>query len=130
MRTILLIVAGLALIVFLGLAVVMPQMATAELKSAAQALIAGARTLKDQVTVTAEKSGSLAGAGKNVRAVVRTDPKHGELKWIATANGAIRAWNERNAIEIALTPEMRAGRIDWVCTGYPHSAMPEGCGRS
>jgi type II secretory pathway pseudopilin PulG len=128
MRIGLLIVAGLALIGFLAVAVVMPQMAGSQAKEAAQALVQGADGARQQVSAAAEKSGSLNGAGKGVKLAPKNDPKHGDLKWIVQEDGAIRGWNERNALEVALTPSMQGGKLNWNCKGYPVSAMPTTCG--
>lgn len=128
MRIALLIVAGIALVGFLAVAVVMPQMAEAEAREAAQALIAGAEGAKKQVAAMAEKSGNLAGAGAGVKVAVRQDPKHGEMKWLVTENGDIRGWNERNALEVTMTPKLESGRASWLCRGYPVDAMPASCG--
>ena len=128
MRVGLLVVAGLALIGFLMVAVVLPQMAGAELKEAAQALVAGAQPAQQQVSAIAEKSGNVAGAGKGVKVAAKSDPKHGELKWIVAEDGAIHGWNEKNALEVALTPSVQAGKVSWSCKGYPVSAMPASCG--
>jgi hypothetical protein len=126
MRTALLVVAGIALIGFLAVAVVLPRMAGSEAKEAAQALVAGAEPAKQQVGSAAEKSGKLSGAG--VKAVEKDDPKHGKMKWIVSANGAIRAWNEKNALEVTLTPTLQGGKASWNCKGYPVDAMPASCG--
>ena len=123
MRIALLVVAGLALVGFLMVAVVLPQRAGAESKEAAQALVAGADGAKQQVAAAAEKGGNLAGSGKGVK----IDPK-GDAKWIIEDNGAIRGWNEKNALEIAITPALTAGKVSWNCKGYPVSAMPTNCG--
>ena len=128
MRIGLLIVAGLALIGFVVVAVVLPQMAGTEAKEAAQALVSGAEPAKQQVSGAAEKSGNLSGAGKGVKVAARNDPKHGELKWLVADDGAIRGWNEKNALEVALTPSVQAGKVNWNCKGYPVSAMPPSCG--
>jgi len=128
MRIGLLVVAALALIGFLVVAVVLPQMAGAEAKDAAQALIAGAQPAQQQVSLAAEKSGALAGVGKGVKLAPRVDPKHGEMKWIVAEDGAIRGWNEKNALEVALTPSVQSGKVSWNCKGYPVSAMPVACG--
>src|SRR3989442_9470087 len=56
MRIGLLIVAGLALIGFLVVAVVLPHMQGAEAKAAAQALIEGAEPAKHQVGIAAAKT--------------------------------------------------------------------------
>ena len=128
MRIGLLVVAALALIGFLVVAVVLPQMAGAEAKEAAQALLAGAQSAQQQVGMAAEKSGQLAGAGRGVKLAPRIDPKHGEMKWIVADDGAIRGWNERNALEVALTPSVQSGKVNWNCKGYPMSAMPSACG--
>jgi hypothetical protein len=128
MRIALLIVAGLALVAYAVVALVLPQMAGADLKEAAQALVAGGEPAKQQVGAAAEKEGKLEGAGKNVKLAARNDPKHGELKWIVAENGAIRGWNEKNAIEISLTPELKGGKVSWSCRGYPLDAMPPSCG--
>ena len=127
MRVGLLVVAALALIGFVVVAVVLPQMAGAKSKEAAEALIAGADPGKQQVAANAEKGGKLDGAGKGVK-IPAQDTKHGNLKWIVEDNGAIRGWNEQNALEIALTPLLQAGKVSWSCKGYPVSAMPPGCG--
>lgn len=127
MRVGLLVVAALALIGFVVVAVVLPQMAGAKSKEAAEALITGAEPAKQQVTANAEKAGKLAGAGKGVK-VAAQDSKHGNLKWIVEDDGAIRGWNEQNALEIALTPTLQGGKVAWNCKGYPVSAMPAGCG--
>ena len=127
MRVGLLVVAALALIGFVVVAVVVPQMAGAKSKEAAEALIAGAEAAKQQVAANAQKSGNLAGAGKGVK-VPAQDGKHGHLKWIVEDNGAIRGWNEENALEIAVTPSLQGGKVTWNCKGYPVSAMPTGCG--
>jgi hypothetical protein len=128
MRIVLLMVAGLALAGFLVVAVVLPQMAGAETKDAAQALLNGVGEAQKQVTDRAEKAGSLSGTGKDVKIPARNDPKHGELKWLVSESGAIRGWNEKNAIEITLTPSMPGSKVAWVCKGYPVSAMPATCG--
>jgi hypothetical protein len=127
MRVGLLVVAALALIGFVVVAVVLPQMAGAKSKEAAEALIAGAEPAKQQVGANAAKSGKLGGAGKGVKIPARDTP-HGNLKWIVEDDGAIRGWNEQNALEIALTPSLQAGKVDWRCKGYPVGAMPAGCG--
>jgi hypothetical protein len=128
MRIGLLIVAGLALIGFIVVAVVLPQMAGTESKEAAQALVSGADPARQQVSAVVEKSGSLSGAGKGVKIAARNDPRHGELKWLVAEDGAIRGWNEKNALEVALTPSVQSGKVSWNCKGYPVSAMPSSCG--
>ena len=128
MRIALLVVAALALVGFLMVAVVLPQRAGAESKEAAQALVAGADAAKQPVAAAAEKAGNLAGSGKDVKVAAKNDPKHGEMKWIVGADGAIRGWNEKNALEMALTPSLSGGKVSWNCKGYPVSAMPTSCG--
>jgi type II secretory pathway pseudopilin PulG len=128
MRIGLLLVAGLALIGFLVVAVVLPQMAGAEARDAAQALLAGAEPAKQQISAAAEKSGRLAGAGQGLKIAPKTDSKHGELKWIIADDGSIRGWNEKNALEVALTPSLQGGKVSWNCKGYPVNAMPASCG--
>lgn len=128
MRIGLLIVAALALVGFLVVAVVLPQMAGNEAKEAAQALIAGVEPAQRQVAAAAEKSGSLAGSGKDVKIAPKNDPKHGEMKWLVSEGGAIRGWNEKNAIEVTFTPALQGGKASWSCRGYPVSAMPASCG--
>jgi hypothetical protein len=128
MRIGLLIVAGLALIGFVVVAVVLPQMAGTESKEAAQALVSGAEPARQQVSAAAEKAGNVSGVGKGVKVAARNDPKHGELKWLVGEDGAIRGWNEKNALEIALTPSLQGGKLSWNCKGYPVSAMPATCG--
>jgi len=127
MRIGLLIFAGLALIGFLVVAVVLPQMEGASLKEAAQALVSGADPAKQQVAAAAEKSGKLAGVGRSVKVAPKTDPKHGEMKWIVGDDGSIRGWNEKNALEIVLLPTLQAGKVAWSCKGYPVNAMPQSC---
>jgi len=128
MRIGLLIVAGLALVGFLVVAVLLPQMAGTESKEAAQALIAGAQPAQQQVSAAAEKNGNTSAAGKGVKLDKKSDPKHGDLKWIVGDDGAIRGWNEKNALEIAVTPTLKGGKVDWTCKGYPVSVMPTSCG--
>ena len=128
MRNLLLGVAILALIGFIVVAVVLPQMATSESRGAAQALVAGANGAKGQVAAAAEKAKNLAGSGKGVKLAPSNDPKHGEMKWIVEDDGTIRGWNAKNAIEIAITPHLRGGKVDWSCKGYPNDAMPASCG--
>ena len=129
MRIVLLLTgAALALAVFVVVVVVLPRMAEAETRGAAQALIAGASLAERQIAATAEKAGSLAGAGHGVKLSARSDPKHGEFKWVVEENGAIRGWNEKNAIEIAITPVLEGGKVGWRCRGFPNDAMPASCG--
>lgn len=128
MRIGLIIVAGLALVGFLVVAVVLPQKAGNEAKAAAQALIAGAEAAQKQVGAAAEKAGTLSGAGKGVKVAPRNDPDHGEFKWLVSDSGAIRGWNEKNALEVTLTPALQGGKVAWTCRGYPVSAMPPSCG--
>ena len=128
MRAALLVIAGLALIGYVAVAWVLPSMAGSEVRAAAQALVAGAEQAKQQVSARAEKSGNLAGAGSGVKLVERDDPKHGRMKWIVAENGAIRAWNEQNALEVTFTPSLHGGKTSWSCKGYPVDAMPAGCG--
>ena len=128
MRIALLVVAGVALVGYLAVAVVLPQKASADAKAAAQALISGAEPAQKQVAAFAEKSGNLAGVGKGIKLSSRNDPKHGEMKWIVSENGDIRGWNEQNALEVMLTPTLQSGKASWNCKGYPVSAMPPNCG--
>ena len=128
MRAALLVIAGIALMGFLAVAVVLPRMAGSEAREAAQALVAGAEPAKQQVTAAAEKSGRLDGAGDGVKVAAKNDPKHGEMKWIVSQNGAIRGWNEKNALEVTLMPTLQGGKASWNCKGYPMDAMPANCG--
>ena len=128
MRIGLLVVAVLALAGFLAVAVVIPQMAGSEAKEAAVALIAGAEAAKQQVAATAEKAGNLVNAGNDIKIASRSDPKFGELKWIVEPYGPVRGWNEKNAIEISITPTLQGGKVTWACRGYPIVAMPTSCG--
>jgi len=82
MRVGLLVVAGLALLGFLVVAVLLPQLAGSEAKAAAQALVGGAQPAQQQVGANVQQSGNLAGAGKGVKIAAKTDPRHGELKWL------------------------------------------------
>jgi len=43
-------------------------------------------------------------------------------------NGAIRGWNEKNAIEVSMMPALQGGKVSWNCRGYPITAMPASCG--
>ena len=128
MRTGLLVVAGLLLIGFVVVAVVLPQRAGSEAKEAAQALVSGAEPARQQIASSAEKAGNLNGSGKTVKLASKNDPAHGELKWLVSENGEIRGWNEKNALEIAMTPSLSGGKVAWNCRGYPVSAMPATCG--
>jgi hypothetical protein len=128
MRTVLLVVAGLALIGYLAVAFVLPQQEGAGRREAAQALILGAEAAKQQVAAQAEKSGNLAGVGREVKVAARSDPKYGEMKWIVSENGDIRGWNEKNALEVTLTPTLQSGKANWNCRGYPVTVMPASCG--
>ena len=128
MRIALLAVAGLALVAFLVVAVVLPHMAGAQVKDAAETLIAGAEPAKQQVGAAVSKAGRLEGSGAGVKLSAKSDPKYGEMKWVVSQNGAIRGWNEENAIEITLMPTLQGGQPGWTCKGYPVSAMPASCG--
>ena len=128
MRITLLVVAGLALIGFLIVAVVLPHKAGADARDAAQALISGAEPAKQQVSASAEKAGNLTGVGKGIKVAARADPKHGEMKWIVSENGNIHGWNERNALEVTITPSLQSGKANWNCKGYPVTVMPTNCG--
>lgn len=128
MRIALLIVAGLALIGFVVVAYVIPQRAESEAKDAAQALISGADSAKQQVAAAVEKSGKLAAAGSGAKLPSKMDPKNGELKWLVEADGVVRGWNEKNGIEVSMTPNLQGGKVTWGCRGFPTTAMPVGCG--
>jgi hypothetical protein len=128
MRVALLVVAGLALVGFLIVAVVLPQKAGADAREAAQALIAGADPARQQVSASVEKSGQVNGVGKGIKVAARIDPKHGEMKWFVSENGDIRGWNEKNALEVTMTPSVQSGKANWNCKGYPVMAMPPNCG--
>jgi hypothetical protein len=128
MRAALLVIAGLALLGYVAVAWVLPSMAGSEAREAAQALVAGAEPAKQQVAAAAEKSGKLEGAGDGVKIVPKSDAKHGEMKWIVSGNGAIRGWNEKNALEVTLMPTLQGGKTSWNCKGYPIDAMPASCG--
>ena len=128
MRAALLVIAGLALIGFVAVSFVLPQMAGSEAKEAAQTLVAGAEAAKTQVAAAAAKAGNLSGSGAGVKLANKPDAKFGEFKWIVESNGAIRGWNEENAIEISVTPSLQGGKVAWACRGYPNAAMPASCG--
>ena len=82
MRVGLLVIAGVALVAFLGVAVVLPQMQGGEVRDAAAVLVSGANAAKADVTAAAEKAANLAGSGTNVKVAAKSEPKYGELKWI------------------------------------------------
>lgn len=128
MRGGLLVVAGVVLVGFLAVAVVLPQMAGGETRDAAAVLVSGANPAKAEVAAAAEKAANLAGSGANVKLAPKMDPKYGELKWLVDQGGLIRGWNEKNAIEIALTPTLASGKVTWICKGYPAQSMPVTCG--
>lgn len=128
MRIALIVVAALALVGFIVVAVVLPQMSGAEAREAAQALIAGAETAKQQVSAAAEKAGNLENSGNGVKVASKADPKFGELKWVVESGGTVRGWNEKNAIEISVRPALQGGKVSWNCRGYPIVAMPQACG--
>lgn len=128
MRAVLIVVAALALVGFLAVAVVLPMMADAESKEAAQALIVGSEPAKQKVAAAAEKAKNLDGSGKGLKLPPVSNPKYGELKWIVAPSGEVRGWNEQNVIEITLTPVMQGGKVSWRCRGYPHTVMPAACG--
>ena len=128
MRAALIVIAVLALAGFIAVAYVLPQMAGSDAKEAAQALIAGADAAQQQVAAAAEKVNNVGGSGRDVKVATRSDAKHGELKWIVETNGAIRAWNEKNAIEVSVMPALQGGKVSWNCRGYPITAMPASCG--
>ncbi len=128
MRIASLVVAGLALIGFVVVAVVLPQMSGAEAKVAAQMLVAGADAAKQQVAAAAEKAGNLDNSGANVKVRSKADPKHGEMKWVVDSGGTVRGWNEKNAIEVSVRPAPQGGKVTWTCRGYPIVAMPASCG--
>lgn len=128
MRIVLIVVAIAALLGYLAVAFILPQMESGETRDAAAVLVSGANSAKSDVTAAAEKAGNLTGAGANVKLEAKKDPKYGELKWVVEANGVIRGWNEKNAIEFALTPSLAGGKVGWSCKGYPSQAMPVTCG--
>jgi hypothetical protein len=128
MRGALLVVAALALVGFVAVAVVLPRMAGAEAREAGQALVTGAEAAKQQVSAAVERNGKLEGVGAGIKVAPKSDPKHGELKWIVSENGAIRGWNEKNALEVTLIPVLQSGKASWSCKGYPVDAMPPSCG--
>ncbi|MDX1375622.1 MAG: hypothetical protein R3357_08680 [Burkholderiales bacterium] len=128
MRAVLIVVAVLALVGFLAVAVVLPMMADAEAKEAAQALIAGTDPARQKVAAAAAQKKTLDGAGTDVKLASQKNAKFGELKWVVAPSGEIRGWNEQNAIEIVLTPILQAGKVSWRCQGYPNRAMPADCG--
>ncbi len=128
MRAALLVIAGLALVGFIAVSFVLPQMAGADAKEAAQALVTGAEAPKKQVEAAAAKASNLTGAGGGIKVAASSHPKFGELKWIVENNGAIRGWNEKNAIEISVTPKLEGGKVAWACRGYPNASMPASCG--
>ena len=128
MRAALLVIAGLALAGFVAVSFVLPGMAGSEAREAAQALITGAEAPKQKIAAAAEKAGNLSGAANDVKVPAKVDPKLGELKWIVEASGAIRGWNEKNAIEISVTPKLEGGKVTWACRGYPNASMPTTCG--
>lgn len=128
MRAVLLVIAGLALVGFIAVSFVLPQMAGSEAKEAAQVLVAGAEEAKAKVAAAAEKAGNLTDSGKDIKLAPKSDPKFGEFKWIVEAGGAVRGWNEKNAIEISVTPRLDGGKVSWTCRGYPNASMPATCG--
>ena len=128
MRAALLVIAGLALAGFIAVSFVLPQMVGADAKEAAQALVTGAEGPKQQIAAAVAKAGNVTGAGSNIKIAPKSDPQLGDFKWIVEANGAIRGWNEKNAIEISVTPKLEGGKVTWVCRGYPNASMPTNCG--
>lgn len=128
MRIALIVVAIAALLGYLAVAFILPQMASGEARDAAAVLVSGTNSAKSEVTAAAEKAGNLAGSGASVKLASRADPKYGELKYVVEPGGVIRGWNEKNAIEIALIPMLAGAKVTWNCKGYPTQSMPVTCG--
>lgn len=128
MRVALFVVAGLALLGFLVVAVILPQMSGTKTREAAQLLISGGDAAKQQVAAAAEKAGNLANSGANVKIAEKSDPNYGKMKWVVESGGTIRGWNEDNAIEFSARPALQGGKVAWTCRGYPIDAMPATCG--
>ena len=128
MRIALLVIAALALAGYVAVAFVLPQMEGSEAKAAAQALVAGTGSAQQQVAAAAKKAGKLEGSGNGIKIAATGDAKLGAMKWLVDPNGTVHGWNEKNAIEIALTPTLQGGAVVWHCRGYPIDAMPASCG--
>ena len=128
MRAGLLILAGIALAGFIVIAVVLPRMASSDLKAAAASLVAGADEAKAQVGAVAERAANVGGSGASLKIAARVDANAGEMKYVVEQNGVIRGWNRTNAIEIVLTPNLSGAKTNWTCKGFPHDAMPPSCG--
>jgi hypothetical protein len=128
MRTALLVIAGLALVGYIVVAFVLPQMAGSEAKEAARTLLAGTNSAQQQVAAAAQKAGKLDGSGNGIKLAPKSDDKLGGMKWLVDPNGTVHGWNDKNAIEITLTPSLHGGKVDWHCRGYPIDAMPASCG--
>ena len=63
-----------------------------------------------------------------MRAAEAKDAAQSLVSGADSANGAIRGWNEKNALEVTITPTLQSGKASWACKGYPVDAMPTTCG--
>ena len=114
MRIVLLMVAGLALAGFLVVAVVLPQMAGAETRDAAQALLAGVDAAQKQVTERAEKTGNLErlGQGRQDRRAQRSQARRDEVAGVGERRDPRLEREERHRDHADPGAVGRQGRLD------------------
>ncbi len=129
MRIALLIVAGIALIGFLAVAVVLPHKAGADAREAAQALISGAEPAQKQVAALAEKTGNLAGVGKGhqARGEERSQARRAQVDRVRERRHPRLEREERDRSHHDAR-RCNRGKANWNCKGYPVTVMPASCG--
>jgi hypothetical protein len=72
-----------------------------------------------QILQVAERSGTLVGSGVGVAIPGRESAILGRTQWTISPDGAIRGAAPERGLIVALTPEMRDGKVEWNCKLEP-----------
>lgn len=87
-------------------------------------MILAGQTARHEVALTANKAGTLIGAGRCART-----PELGRTVTFAHVadDGLIVLFSERSESTLLYTPKMENGKTLWQCRGFPASAFPMSC---
>ena len=125
-KKVVLIIAGFVVLLWLGYIAFMVQ---DERQATALNFAMEAVPALERITQAGVNSGTLTGSGKSVSVSVATGAPSGATTWTITPDGVVRGTASATGLAVVWTPELKAGKVAWRCTGEPQKQFSLACRR-
>lgn len=111
---------------FFGLRLFAPPYGDYTTRAKVSEMLLSLSAVRSEVTQRAERAGSLAGTGKGI---APSPSKWNSFSFVGS-DGTALAYNAGFGVLVLIQPSIEAGRISWVCEGYPEREIPSSCRES